>query len=132
MAKTFVTVLGVFFIIAGIAGFIDPLSPDGEVLGLFFVGEPGTLHNLIHLLSGVAALAAVSSGEAAARMYAQVFGVVYALVTILGFIVGEGEILGLVPVNQADNVLHLAIAAGLLYFGFSGAPAARTSGRAAA
>lgn len=122
MAKTFVTVLGVVFVLAGVAGFIDPLSPDGEVFGLFFVGEPGTLHNLIHLLSGVVALAAVSTGEAAARMYAQVFGVVYALVTILGFIVGEGEILGIVPVNQADNVLHLAIAAGLLYFGFSNEP----------
>lgn len=131
MAKTFVTILGVIFIVAGIAGFIDPLSPDGKVFGLFFVGEPGTLHNLIHLLSGAVALAAVSSGEAAARLYAQVFGVVYALVTILGFIVGEGEIVGLVPINQADNVLHLGIAAGLLYFGFSGAPTGKPARSAA-
>ena len=131
MAKTFVSVLGVVFIIAGVAGFIDALSPNDKVFGIFFVGD-GVLHNLIHLLSGVAALAAVSAGESAARMYAQVFGVVYALVTILGFIVGEGEILSLVPVNQADNVLHLAIAAGLLYFGFSSAPTARTTPRATA
>lgn len=118
MGKTVVLVLGVVLIIAGIAGFIGALTPDGNVLGLFYVGQPGTLHNLIHIVSGVAALASASS-EATARLYAKIFGVVYALVTLLGFFTASGEkILGLVPINSADNFLHISIAAALLYVGF--------------
>lgn len=114
MGKTIVTILGVAFVAAGIAGFIDPLTPDGELLGL----AVNPIHNVIHLATGIAALAAVASGAAATRMYAQVFGVVYALVTVLGFITGEGELLGLVAINQADNFFHLVVTAVLLYIGF--------------
>jgi hypothetical protein len=126
MAKRFITVLGVVFIVAGIAGFISGLRPDGKVFGIFFVGDPGTVHNLVHLLSGVVALVAANSGEVYARLYAKVFGVVYALVTIAGFVVGnEGKVFSFLPVNQADNVLHLVIATALLYFGFSTVEKAR-------
>lgn len=131
IAKTVVGALGVVFILAGISGFIEPLSPDGKVFGLFLVGEPGTLHNMVHLLSGVAALIAVSSGEAASRLYAKVFGIVYALVTILGFLNGEGELLNILPINQLDNLLHLVITVALLYVGFAGDPKT-TRDRAAA
>ena len=103
MTKTYVTILGVVFVLIGILGFIDPLTPDGNLLGIFAVN---TEHNLVHLLSGLVALAAVAGGAAYATLYAKVFGLVYALVTILGFMVGDGE------------VLHVLIAASALYFGF--------------
>ncbi|MEJ7662407.1 MAG: DUF4383 domain-containing protein [Hymenobacter sp.] len=74
----------------------------------------------------MAALVAVSSGEAASRLYAKVFGIVYALVTILGFLMGEGELLGILPINQLDNLLHLLITVALLYVGFSAEPKTRT------
>jgi hypothetical protein len=36
---------------------------------------------------------------------------VYVLVTILGFAVGDGGLLlSIIPINTADNVLHLAVA----------------------
>lgn len=111
MAKTIVMVLGVVFVIVGVLGFFnDP------VLGLF---EVDTVHNVVHLLSGVVALALASMGNSYARTFAQVFGLVYALVTVLGFVMGEGELLGLMAVNNADNYLHLLLAAILLYAGFS-------------
>lgn len=122
MGKTIITILGVVFVAIGILGFIPGLTPDDQLLGIFAINP---IHNIIHLASGIAALAAVSSSPQATRLYAQVFGVVYALVTVLGFISGEGDLLGLVSINQADNFLHLAIAALVLYIGFgeeSGSP----------
>ncbi|MSU75861.1 DUF4383 domain-containing protein [Patescibacteria group bacterium] len=117
MAKKYVLVLGIIFVLIGILGFIDPLTPNGNLLGVFAVDLD---HNLVHLLSGLVALAAVAGGESYSLLYAKVFGVVYAVVTILGFMVGDGQILGVIIVNQADNVLHLAIAASALYVGFAG------------
>lgn len=117
MAKTVTTVLGVVFVLIGILGFIDPVAPDGELLGIFAVSTP---HNIVHLASGLVALAAAANGEASARLYAKAFGVVYALVTVLGFAMGDGDVLGFINVNQADNVLHLVISAVLLYVGFAG------------
>ena len=109
---------GIVFVIIGLGGFLpflvtkDSMGMD-LLLGLFMVG---VIHNIIHLASGVAALAA-SSSASYARLYFKIFGVVYALVTVIGFIQGN-TVLGLIPVNLADNFLHLLIAAASLYLGF--------------
>jgi hypothetical protein len=72
-------------------------------------------HNLVHLATGLLGLA-VWRSYSAARGYAIGLGVVYTGVAIWGFAIGSGEsILGFLPVNSEDNVLHLLIAlAGLL------------------
>ncbi len=104
-------IFGAFFILAGIAGFIPALAPDHLLFGLFMV-DP--IHNCIHLLSGIFALIGAIKVPWAI-MYFKVFGVIYGLVTILGFIT---EDLILIHVNLADNLLHLAISLVALYFGF--------------
>lgn len=103
------------FLLIGILGFVPGITTaDGYLLGIF---EVGAMHNIIHLLTGaVAALAAWKSAHYS-RLYFQIFGVVYALVTIIGFVQGS-SVLGLFGVNMADNVLHLVIAAAALWFGF--------------
>ena len=106
-------VFGVVFLVVGIAGFVPGLTTDGVLLGIFQVD---TLHNIIHLLSGAAAVLAALSG-AYARLYFQVFGVVYALVTVVGFWQGS-TVLGLIDINMADNALHLVLAAASLWIGF--------------
>ena len=69
-----------------------------------------TSYNVVHLLSGVVGLA-MAGTAAKARLFAIGYGIVYVLVTILGFIVGDGgSLLSLIPINTADNLLHLAIA----------------------
>jgi hypothetical protein len=73
-----------------------------------------TLHNIIHLLTGIFALVLAKNS---AKMFFKVFGVVYLIVTIVGFVQG-GTVLGLFGVNMADNVLHLVIAAFALWLGF--------------
>ena len=116
MVKTMATVFGVVLLLVGILGFIPGITTsDGLLLGIFHVN---TLHNIIHLLSGAIALWAGMSGMAASRMYFQVFGVIYALVAILGFVYGDKDILSIVANNMADTWLHVVIAVVALYLGF--------------
>ncbi len=114
MLKKLAYVFGVVFVVIGVLGFIPGVTPDGHLLGIFDVSP---LHNIIHLLSGIAALALAGAGTKYARMYFQGFGLVYGLVTVVGFVQGT-TVLGLFGVNVADNLLHLAIAAVSLYAGF--------------
>lgn len=107
---------GVVFVLVGIAGYIPAVTPDGRLFGLFAVDSA---HNLIHLVSGVAALAAAGISELASRRYFQIFAVIYGLVTLLGLFVGEGELLGFVAHNVHDIWLHLLITVAAAYFGFS-------------
>ena len=121
MLKTAATIFGIFFIIAGIGGFVPALAPphgDGNMLfGIFMVGP---VHNMIHLASGAAALFCAFAGPGAARKYFQIFGIVYLLVALIGFVYGNSPIMGVMEHNTADIGLHLAIAAVALYFGFAG------------
>lgn len=111
MAEKILYVLGAVFVIVGLLGFVM----DSPLLGLFAVNAT---HNVIHLLSGILAIAFASMGTAKAVMYAKVFGIVYLLVAILGFVQGDGNLLGLVAINGADNILHVLLAAILLWVGF--------------
>jgi len=118
MLKNAAMLFGAVFLLVGVLGFIPALAPKDDMgmpllLGLFMVGA---LHNVIHLASGVFALLA-SKTDKYAKLYFQVFGAVYAVVTIVGFIQGD-TVLGLIHVNLADNLLHLVIAAASLYLGF--------------
>jgi len=110
-AGLFALVTGVVLVLAGLVGFLaeSAFSSDeavrGELLGIFDVNG---WHNLVHLASGVVALALARSH---AREFALGFGVVYLLIAIWGFAVGDGgSLLSIVPVNTADNVLHLVLA----------------------
>lgn len=119
MVKTASLIFGIVFLAIGVLGFVPALTPDGMLLGIFHVDA---VHNIIHLASGAAALLAASSASYA-RLYFKVFGVVYAIVAVGGFLPflqfgEEMKLLGLTHMNLADNLLHVAIAAGALYFGF--------------
>ena len=118
--KPLTWVLGVVLTLVGVAGFFV----DGGML-LYFEVDP--IHNVIHILSGVLAIGAVSMSEAYAALYLKVFGAVYALVAVLGFVMG-GDILGIFMVNMADNYLHAAIALVSLVVGFSAKSGASSMG----
>ncbi len=65
-----------------------------------------------------------------ARTVAAVFGAVYLLVGILGFVLvsgGEGDLLGLFPVNALHNIVHVLLGAILLYGSMSFAAAVQTT-----
>lgn len=118
MAKQVAVIFGVVMLVVGILGFVPALNTPGPsgtsytlLLGIFAINP---LHNVIHLATGAVALAAgLYGGGAYARLYFVVFGIVYAVVTVVGvtglFFDGHGSLLGIVPINGADNLLHLAI-----------------------
>ena len=115
MAKTFALVLGVVLLLVGILGYV--LNPTGgHLLGIFAVNG---LHNAIHVISGIAGIAAAMMGWS--RLYCQAFGVIYLLVGILGFVATDsnGMLLGLIHNNMADNILHLAIGGASAFVGFA-------------
>jgi preprotein translocase subunit Sss1 len=119
MYKKLALMFGLVFILVGIMGFIPALSPrhaDGMryLLGLFMVGG---VHNAIHLLSGIGAVVGGLTSEKYAQLYFRLFGSVYGLVTIIGFI-QKTTVLGIFDVNRADNFLHLALALVILAIGF--------------
>jgi hypothetical protein len=105
-------VFGATLLIAGIAGFFVDSSFDagsnvqGDELIAF---EVNGWHNIVHIASGLLGLALAGRRDTA-RAYALGFGAVYLVVTLWGFIDGNDVLFGLLPVNGADNVLHLLIA----------------------
>jgi Domain of unknown function (DUF4383) len=127
-AQVYSLVFGVTLLVAGIAGFFADSSfgdlgsnVQGDDLIVF---EVNGWHNLIHIASGVLGLALMGTA-AGARLYALGFGTVYLLVTIWGFIDGN-DVLGLFPVNTADNWLHVAIAVTGIIAGLASDPRRHT------
>lgn len=123
MIQKLAWVFGIVLTLVGVLGFVPGITSKMMLLGIFHVDG---LHNIIHLISGLAALAA-ARGMFSAQMYFKVFGVVYGLVAILGLIQGD-TVLGLIGINMADNLLHIAIAALSLWAGFLAKPASMTMG----
>jgi hypothetical protein len=121
-AQLYALIFGATLLLAGVVGFaVDATfgnvgsDVEGDELILF---EVNGWHNLVHLTSGLLGLATYAR-PGAARAYAIGFGTVYLGVTLWGFIAGDQALFGLLPINTADNFLHLAIsltgiAAGLL------------------
>lgn len=119
VSNTLAWVLGLVFLLVGVLGFVDnPLVGDG---GYF---HTNLAHNVVHLATGVLFVFAGMASGAAARGFMKVFGVVYLLVAILGFVMGGGEehtmLLGVVGINAADNWLHVGLGVVIFALGFVG------------
>lgn len=98
----------------GVFGYLD-----GTTLLLFTVNK---LHNHIHLVSGIIGiLAALFFHGIHARLYNKAFGVVYLAVGVIGIVLPRitAELLN---ANFYDHLLHLGIAAILLYAGYKITP----------
>jgi len=119
-AQWYCLLAGLSLLLAGILGFFadSSFTTGNDINGdkLISIFEVNGIHNLIHIASGLLLLAA-SPKRASARAVAIGFGLVYGIVTIIGLIDGK-DVLGLIPVNPADNVLHIALSALGLITGF--------------
>lgn len=110
-AQLYALIVGGTLVAAGIIGFFysSAFGSPGEVDDVFGILSVNGWHNVVHIATGALGLLSLSYG--AARRYALLLGVVYAVVAVWGFAIGDGEsILGFLPVNTEDNVLHTLFA----------------------
>ena len=124
-------VFGVVFILVAIVGFIAPnggmsMQPTdpataAKALGIFPVN---LLHNIVHLLFGAWGLAA-SRSWAGSKQFFTVAGVIYIVLTIVGFLSPSG--FGLVPLGGSDIWLHALLGIVMLAIGYTAKPAGATA-----
>jgi len=117
------------FIIVGIVGFFS-----GDLLGAHLT----TAHNIVHIVSGLLALYFGLAGSlGGARGFALIFGIVYLLLGVAGFVLGQGDdrMLTVIPsgsmalmLGTRDHIIHIAL--GVIFL--LGALATRTNGARAA
>jgi hypothetical protein len=116
MIKAAALLFGIVFLLIGILGFVPAVTPDnGMLLGIFHVN---TAHNIVHLASGVVFLLCGMAGAGPSRTFFQIFGIIYAVVAVLGFYYGDNALLGIISNNTADTWLHVVLAVVMLFLGF--------------
>ncbi|WP_243229696.1 DUF4383 domain-containing protein [Microbacterium sp. CIAB417] len=118
-------IFGIVFAIVGIAGFVPGLTHSAEHLGAAGAGseamlvglfQVSVLHNIVHLLFAVAGILS-AIGPAASRAYLLWGGVVYLVVWIYGLFAVGDDAINIIPVNHADNWLHLGLAIVMILLG---------------
>lgn len=117
--------VGIVFLVVGIAGFIPGLTTGVETMtfaghesGALLLGvfQVSILHNIVHLLFGIAGLAFARSA-AGSRNFLIWGGVVYLVLWVYGLIVTGDNPANFVPMNHADNWLHLVLGVGMVLLG---------------
>ena len=118
-------VVGAVFLVVGIAGFVPGITTHygdmtfaghdsgAKLLGIFMVS---VLHNVVHLLFGIAGLA-MSRRSAAAKNFLIVGGVIYLVLWLYGLIIDQTTNANFVPINTADNWLHFVLGLGMIALG---------------
>ncbi|MBB2909869.1 hypothetical protein FHS43_001115 [Streptosporangium becharense] len=118
-------VVGIVFLLVGILGFIPGVTTntdelemaghgsDAMLLGIF---EVSILHNIVHLLFGIAGVV-LSRTWSGARNYLIGGGVIYLLLFLYGLLISHDSPANFIPVNSADNWLHLVLGLGMVALG---------------
>lgn len=115
-------VVGAAFLLVGILGFIPGITSNYDAMELaghesgaelFGIFQVSILHNIVHLAFGVVGLAAARTA-ASARYFLGIGGLVYLAIWIYGLAVDHGSDANFVPLNDADNWLHLGLGVGML------------------
>ena len=125
LVTTAAKVVGAVFLLVGILGFIPGITSnysslsfaghmsEAKLLGIFQVS---ILHNIVHLLFGVAGLAMARTAHGA-RNYLIGGGVIYAVLWLYGLLIGDSMAANFVPMNMADDWLHLVLAVAMIALG---------------
>ena len=116
---------GILFLAVGILGFVPGITTHygdltfaghdsgAKVLGIF---QTSILHNIVHLLFGLAGIAMARSWEGA-RTFLIGGGVIYLVLFVYGLFAHGDSSANFIPVNSADNVLHVAFGVAMIVLG---------------
>ena len=119
--------VGIVFLLVGVLGFIPGITQnfedikfaghnsDAELLGIFQVS---ILHNIVHLLFGVAGLALSRTWDGAKRFFLG-GGVLYLVLFLYGVVTSQRSGANFVPMNKEDDILHLGLGLGMLALGLA-------------
>jgi hypothetical protein len=125
LLRTATLAVGATFLLVGILGFIPGITSNydqlsfashdsmAKLIGLFQVS---VLHNIVHLLFGLVGIAAARRNDTA-RAYLIGGGVIYLVLTVYGLVIDKMSSANFVPLNSADNILHLVLGLGMVALG---------------
>ncbi|MEI5675621.1 MULTISPECIES: DUF4383 domain-containing protein [unclassified Nocardioides] len=124
-ARTLALVVGATFLLVGVLGFVPGITTgyddlgfaghhsEAKLLGLFQVS---VLHNLLHLALGLAGVLLARRADTAVR-YLVGGGVAYLGLWVYGLAVDHHSDANVIPLNDADNWLHLVLGVGMVALG---------------
>jgi hypothetical protein len=113
------------FLLVGVLGFVPGITTDydtmtfagtnsdGQLLGVF---EVSILHNIVHLLLGLAGFA-LARTRGGARAFLIGGGAIYLVLWVYGLFVDLDSDANFVPLDDADNWLHLVLGLGMVAVG---------------
>jgi hypothetical protein len=122
LVNTAAMIVGGVFVLVGILGFIPGITTHygdltfaghGSGAKLRGIFQVSVLHNIVHLLFGVAGLL-MGRTQPQAKNFLLYGGVIYLVLWIYGLLVGQDSSANFVPVNSADNWLHLVLGLGMI------------------
>ena len=125
LLQTAALVVGIVFLLVGVLGFVPGITADFDTLefagheseaALLGIFQVSILHNLVHVLFGIAGIAMARS-YSTARTYLIGGGAVYLVLWLYGLLIDHDSTANFVPVNDADNWLHLILGLGMIGIG---------------
>lgn len=123
--RTAALVVGAVFLLVGILGFIPGITTDYDTLtfaghhseaALLGIFQVSILHNIVHLLFGVAGIL-LARTVATAFLYLVAGGAIYLVLWVYGLVIDQDSGANFVPVNTADNWLHFVLGVGMIAVG---------------
>jgi hypothetical protein len=117
--------VGAVFLLVGVLGFIPGITTnfddlrfaghtsDAKLLGVFQVS---VLHNIVHLLFGIVGLS-LARTVSGARTFLIGGGVIYLVLWLYGLVIGKESAANFIPLNAADDWLHLFLGLGMIGLG---------------
>ena len=110
--------VGVLGFVPGVTTHYGDLSFAGHDSGAKLLGifQTSILHNVVHLLFGLIGIAMARSWEGA-RTFLIAGGTIYLVLFVYGLLAHGNSGWNFIPVNSADNVLHVALGVVMVVLG---------------
>jgi hypothetical protein len=137
LANRLALAFGVVFLVVGIAGFIPGITTNygsmafaGHHSGAMLLGvfQVSVLHNIVHLVFGLAGIAMAREADTA-RLYLVGGGAIYLLLWLYGLVINHASPANFIPVNSPDNWLHFLLGIAMIGLGVAAARRARPDQR---